>query len=281
MDHGTWIGGQRTARVETRAHRFDVAYREGGETDGGATPTLFVHGIPTWGFLFRDVRGAATHHVVPDLVGYGYTEHVGDGGYDRSIRVQERVLRAFLDSLGHERVQVVGHDIGGGVALRLACNTDRIERLVLSNAVCYDAWPTPFINDLANPEAARGWDRSDVDALLDRDFAGGTVDPEDATREFVAGMKAPFLERDRSPQALSRNASATNPNHTLELDLDSVSAPTMLLWGADDDEIGTGWADRLAADLPVEERVQLADAKHWVMQDRPDAFERALREYLD
>jgi pimeloyl-ACP methyl ester carboxylesterase len=279
MDHETWVDGQSTARVETRNHAFDVAYREGGDVD--ATPTLFVHGIPTWGFLFRDVCEAAAHHLVPDLVGYGYTDHVGDGGYDRSIRVQERVLTSLLDSLGHDRVQVVAHDIGGGVALRLACRTDRVERLVLSNAVCYDAWPTEFINDLANPYAAREWDRADVESILDTDFAEGTYDPVDATETFVSGMKAPFLERSRSLQALSRNASSTNPNHTLELDLSAVDAPTMLLWGAADGEIGTEWADRLADDLPVEERVYLDEANHWVMQDRTAAYREALADFLD
>jgi pimeloyl-ACP methyl ester carboxylesterase len=94
-----------------------VAYREGGDPGDDVVPTLFVHGIPTWGFLLRDVREAAAHHVVPDLVGTGYTDHVGDGGYDRPIRVQERVLRRLLDALGHDRMQVVAHDIGGGVAL--------------------------------------------------------------------------------------------------------------------------------------------------------------------
>jgi pimeloyl-ACP methyl ester carboxylesterase len=279
MDHETWREGQSTARVRTRHHAFDVAYHEGG--DGDALPTLFVHGIPTWGFLFRDVCGAAAHHLVPDLVGYGYTQHVGGGGYDRSIRVQEQVLRSLLDSLGYDGVQVVAHDIGGGVALRLACHTDLVERLVLSNAVCYDAWPTEFINDLANPAAARDWDRADVESILDKDFAAGTYDPADATEEFVEGMKAPYLERDRSYVALSRNASATNPNHTTELDLSAVSAPTMLLWGDDDGEIGPAWAERLADDLPVEEFVRLSEAKHWVMQDRTDAYRAALADFLE
>jgi pimeloyl-ACP methyl ester carboxylesterase len=281
MDHETWREAQSTVRVETRHHAFDVAYYEDGDVDGGSTPTLFLHGIPTWGFLFRNVCGATDHHLVPDLVGYGCTQHVGPGGYDRSIRVQERVVRSLLDSLGYDRVQVVAHDIGGGVALRLACHTDLVERLVLSNGICYDAWPTEFINDLANPYAAREWGRSDVESILDKDFAAGTYDPSDATEEFVEGMKAPYLERDRSYVALSRNASATNPNHTMELDLAEVTAPTMLLWGEDDAEIGPQWADRLADDLPVEETVFLSEAKHWVMQDRPEAYREALSEFLD
>lgn len=281
MNHETWREAQSASRVETRHHAFDIAYHEGGDVEGDSIPTLFIHGIPTWGFLFRNVCGAAGHHLVPDLVGYGYTQHVGSGGYDRSIRVQERVLRSLLDSLGYDRVQVVAHDIGGGVALRLACHTDLVERLVLSNGVCYDAWPTEFINDLANPYAAREWDRSDVESILDKDFAAGTYDPADATEEFVEGMKAPYLERNRPYVALSRNASATNPNHTMELDLSAVDAPTMLLWGEDDGEIGTGWAERLADDIPVEESIYLSEANHWVMQDRPDAYREALAGFLD
>jgi pimeloyl-ACP methyl ester carboxylesterase len=276
MTHSDWLAAQESVRVGTDVHAFDVAYREEGS---GGTATLFIHGIPTWGYLFREVYGAADHALVPDLAGYGYTEHVGEGEYDRSIRLQEKLLESFLDELGHDSVQIVAHDIGGGTALRFAAHDpDRVEKLVLSNAVCYDNWPVGFIHEQGDPEAARDWTADDVDEKLQFAFGDGTVDDDP---EFVDGMKAPFGERE--PQALARDAISTNTNHTLEIThrIPDIDVPTLLLWGGEDILIPTEWADRLAADLPNVEKEYLDSAYHWVMQDQPEVYRSALEEFLD
>jgi pimeloyl-ACP methyl ester carboxylesterase len=279
MTHTDWVRAQESVRVETSLHEFDVAYRDEGTGDPA---TLFLHGIPTWGYLFRDVYTAADRAVVPDLAGYGYTDHLGDGGYDRSIRLQEELVEGLLDELGLDSVQIVAHDIGGSTALRLATHSpDRVEKLVLSNVGCYDNWPVPFIHEQGQPDDARDWTEDDVDEKLQFAFGEGTVGDENEA--FVAGMKAPFLERDREPQALARNAVSTNTNHTLEVAhlISEVDVPTLLLWGGDDILVSTEWADRLAEDLPNSETEYLDDAYHWVMQDRPEAYRTASKEFLD
>ncbi|MDR9382173.1 MAG: alpha/beta hydrolase [Natronomonas sp.] len=279
MSHTDWVAAQDSVRVETEFHEFDVAYREEGTGDSA---TLFVHGIPTWGYLFRDVYTAADHALVPDLAGYGYTEHVGPGGYDRSIRAQEELLVGFLDELGHESVQVVAHDIGAGAALRLATHhPDRVEKLVLSNAACYDNWPVPFIHGQGQPDEARDVTREELDETFQFVFGEGTVDDENEA--FIAGMKAPFLERDRELQAFARNAVSTNTNHTLEVAhaIPEIDVPSLLLWGGDDVLVSTTWADRLAGDLPNAEKEYLDEAYHWVMQDRPEAYRTAIERFLD
>lgn len=277
MDHDEWRDHQEALHVGVRRHEFDLACAEFGD---GEPVTLFLHGIPTWGFLFREVYEAVDHAIVPDLPGYGYTEHVGDGGYDRSVRVMEETAEALLDALGHERVQVVGHDLGGSAALRLAVHTDRVDRLVLSNGGCYDSWPVEFIHEQGLPAEARGWTRNDVEERLDFAFGSGTYD--DDNEAFVEGMKAPFLDPDHDLRRLSRNAVSTNTNHTLEIShrLGDVGAPTLLLWGGEDVLQPTDWADRLAEDISDAETQYLDRAYHWVMQDRPHAYREALGGFL-
>ena len=277
MDHESWHDAQSTVRVTVDGHEFDIAYAESGTGD---PVTLFLHGIPTWSFLFRNVYEAAEHAIVPDFPGYGYTEHLGDGGHDRSVRMMEKTAVALLDALGVDSAQVVAHDLGGGAALRLAVNTDRVDRLVLSNAVCYDSWPVEFIHELGLPDPAREWTHDEVAEKLDYAFGSGTYDDAAATEEFVEGMKAPF--RDADPTRLARNAIATNTNHTTELTprLDRIDAPTLLLWGGEDVLQPPEWADRLAEDVPHAEKEYLDRAFHWVMQDRPDAYSDALDTFL-
>ena len=280
MNHEEWREHQEMVRVDVDGHTFDLAYAAFG---GGEPVTLFLHGIPTWGFLFRAAQEGVGHAVVPDLPGYGYTEHRGEGGYDRSVRVMEAAAEALLDALGQETVQVVGHDLGGGAALRLAVHTDRVQRLVLSNAACYDSWPVEFIHGLGLPGPAREWTREDVAEKLEFAVGGGVYGDRADNRTFVEGMKAPFLDPAHDPTRLSRNAVATNTNHTASLTphLDAVEAPTLLLWGGEDVLQGTEWADRLAEDLPDAQRRYLDEAYHWVMQDRPAAYRAALEDFLE
>lgn len=279
MDHTEWRNHQEKVHVEIDGHEFNLAYTEFGD---GEQATLFLHGIPTWGFLFHEVHDAVDHAIIPDMPGYGYTEHRGEGGYDRSIRTMEAAVLSLLDELDHETVNVVGHDLGGGAALRLAINTDVVDRLVLSNAACYDAWPVEFIHSLGLPAASRDWTREDAAEKAGYAISSSIYGDEADHMGFIEGMKAPFLSPDHEPARLSRNAIATNTNHTLELSptLGTVDAPTLLLWGGEDILVGTEWADRLAEEFSDVDKRYLDRAYHWVMADRPTAYQEALADFL-
>ncbi|MCO8267154.1 alpha/beta hydrolase [Haloferax sp. AB510] len=278
MDHEEWRAGQESVTIQTDYHEFDVAYYVDGS---GTTPTVFLHGIPTWGFLFRDVFDAAQHAIVPDLPGYGYTLHNQPGGYDRSVRAEAEYLLAFLDELGYDSVQLVGHDIGGSVALRLATLTDCVSRLVLSNAPIFDTWPIEAIATLGLPKKGKNMTYKDVDSTLRSLFTGGLYNQDRATETFLDGMVAPFLERDVSD--LSRNAVSTNTNHTLELvpHHSKITAPTLLLWGVPGSGQHIGYADQFAESVETAEKRYLSDSYHWVMQERPEAYREALVAFLD
>jgi pimeloyl-ACP methyl ester carboxylesterase len=86
MNHDEWGSRQRTTTVSVDGHDLEVAYYEDGDPDDDTL--LFVHGIPTWSFLWRDVAPAFTdeyHVLAPDLLGYGNS--TARKGFDRSIRV--------------------------------------------------------------------------------------------------------------------------------------------------------------------------------------------------
>ena len=289
--HEAWSDRQETATVSVDGHELEVAYY-GDEPDGGAAddpPVVFLHGIPTWSFLWRDIAPAVAEDrrvVVPDLLGYGNSAM--RDGFDRSIRAQEAMLDDLLDQLVDGPVALVAHDIGGGVALRYAAHqSDAVERLVLSNAVCYDSWPVEFINGLGVPSAVEELSDEELDAKLDFAFADGLYDDEGDEddegnadhEEFVAGMKAPWRSEE-GRTSLSRNAVATNTSHTTEIDYEAITAETLLLWGGDDVLQPMSYAERLADDLADAELSVLDDAYHWVVEDRPDAYRERLRSFL-
>ncbi|MDX1744747.1 MAG: alpha/beta hydrolase, partial [Halobacteriales archaeon] len=247
MDHETWTDSQETTTVTVDDHELRVAYYEA-DADHPDPPVVFLHGIPTWSFLFRAIVPALSgerHVIVPDLVGYGNSAM--HDGFDRSIRAQEQVLEGLLAELapGADGVDLVGHDIGGGIALRYAWHKPGVvDRLVLSNAACFDTWPVEFINSLGLPDTPRDRTLSDLEEDLDFVFGDG-VYADEPDPAFVRGMKAPWLDAE-GMVSITRCAVATNTNLTTEIDYGQIAAETLLLWGAEDILQPISQADRIA-----------------------------------
>ncbi|MDF9744002.1 alpha/beta fold hydrolase [Natrinema salsiterrestre] len=278
VDHETWSEEQASTTVSVDGHDLEVAYHNDGPAQSDEPPVVFVHGIPTWSFLWRDIVPAVAEDrrtIAPDMVGYGNSAM--RDGFDRSIRAQEEMLAALLDDLDVEEIALVAHDIGGGVALRFAAhNPEMVDQLVLSNAVCYDSWPVEFVSNLGLPSTA-DLEREELEGRLDAAFVEGAYGEADP--EFVDGMKAPWLT-DEGHLSLVRNAVSTNTNHTTEIDYGAITAETLLLWGEDDVMQPYGYAERLAGDIADAELAPLSDAYHWVPEDRSDAYADRLREFL-
>lgn len=280
MDHEQWGDEQERTTVTVDGHEVGMAYRDAGPADGEARDTLvFVHGIPTWGYLWRLIAPAFEDEfrvVVPDMVGYGNSD-AGEG-FDRSIRAQEAALDDLLDQLGVESFTFVGHDIGGGAALRFAAHQpDRVDRFVASNLVCYDSWPVEFIVNLGLPRTAE-MDPEEFEGQLDFAFADGAA-AEDPDPLFVEGMKAPW-RREGGQRAISRAAVSTNTNHTTEIDYGAIDAELLCLWAEDDLMQPIEYGERLAEDVGGDV-VRLSDAYHWVPQDAAADYRKELAAFLD
>jgi pimeloyl-ACP methyl ester carboxylesterase len=112
-------------------HGHEVAYQTAGE----GPVIVLLHGIAgssaTWSGVID--RLARTHRVVaPDLLGHG--ESAKPRG-DYSLGAYASGVRDLMVALGLERATVVGHSLGGGVAMQVAYQfPDRVERLVLVGA---------------------------------------------------------------------------------------------------------------------------------------------------
>ncbi len=271
-----WTDAQDSETVTVDGHDLDVACYDAGSGD----PVVFLHGIPTNSFLWRNVIGPieAEHRVIlPDMIGYGNSAM--HDGFDRSLRAQEVMLEGLLDALGLETVTLVGHDLGGGVFLRYAAhNPGAVDSLVLSNSVAYDSWPIQTITDLGLPGTARETSVEELQGML-----GGlmqdTLYGDDASDEFLEGMTAPWASEE-GVTSVVRNASATNTSHTTEIDPADVTAETLLLWGAEDEFQPIEWAERLEGDIADADLVGLDRANHWVMEDRPEAYRDHLADFL-
>ena len=278
MDHTDWTSTQDEVTVQVDDHDLSVAYHDAGSGEA----VILLHGIPTWSYLWHDVAvGLADHYrvIAPDLLGYGNSAQ--HDGFDRSIRAQESMIAAFMNRLGLDSAHLVGHDIGGSAALRVACHhPEFVDRLVLSNVGCFDSWPVEFINGLGLPGAVTGMVEQEFQETFQRVFGGGLY-TDDPPQGFIDGMLAPW-QSEEGRISLERCAVATNTNHTTEIEYGSIAVPTLLLWGGEDVLQSVDYAERLADELggPTE-LVALDRAYHWVVQDRSEAYTDHLLDFLD
>lgn len=110
-------------------------------------PVVLIHGTPSNSFIWRNVVPElveAGHRVfLFDLLGFGESERPWDPAVDTSVSAQVAVVEALMDHWKLASAHIVGHDIGGGVAMRLALfNRDRVRSLSVIDSVSFDSWPS-------------------------------------------------------------------------------------------------------------------------------------------
>ncbi len=154
----------------------------------GGVPLLCVHGWPETKRIFWKVieplAAAGFEVIVPDLRGFGDSELGPDGFHDVASHALD--LRALVhDVLGHERVVLVGGDLGGPVIQDLALRyPDWVDRMVLFNS------PLPYLKDeMAGIEGTRA-PREAADYFirqgLDADGLAAELATPDQRRRYIA-----------------------------------------------------------------------------------------------
>ncbi|MEL6262375.1 MAG: alpha/beta hydrolase [Cyanobacteria bacterium J06626_6] len=262
----------------TAAHiPVTIRYIDEGAAQQGTV--LLMHGIPTWGYLYHEVIpllvNAGYRVIAPDFLGHGWSDR--RDRFDRSFQDQARVIVALLSVMGLPCVNIVGHDTGGAVALILAIEHPAlVEQLVITNSVCYDRFDDDML-DFGHPLR---WKPRPVEELVDalkESLSAGLTHSERLTADFCDGIIAPWASEE-GKLSLLRNASALNANQTMALvdRHDSITAPTLVLWGMDDPWQKAEDGQRLASEIPGAQFEAIEGASHWLQQDVPKRFSKSL-----
>ncbi len=236
------------------------------------TPALYLHGVPTnsddW-VPFLALGGG----LAPDLPGFGRSGKPGN--FDYTIEGYANFLEAYLDLVGVERVRLAVHD-WGAVGLAFAQrHPERVERLVLVNAVpllpgyewhrAARIWRRPLLGELAMGATTR-W-------ALRRASREANVTPgpmPDAWQRsvwdhFDQGTQRAILRLYRSadPDVLARAGER----------LASLDAPALVVWGERDPYIPARFATAYGEALSDAEVRTVPGAGHWPWLDRPELVE--------
>jgi pimeloyl-ACP methyl ester carboxylesterase len=257
--------------------------------DGTGVPVVLLHGIPTSSYLWRDVQrdlGRRHRTLAPDLLGLGCSERRADARYD--LGSQAQLVRQLLDDCGVDKVALVGHDLGGAVAIHLAAVApERVAALVLIDAPVHaDVWPVPQISALATPllgEAQLGALRTSsalatryVRMQISRGLRASTLS------DRSAGQYAAPVMTSEGSAGLLRLLRALDPA-AVESAFDVVrrtAPPTLVLWADEDVWHGPAYGRRVAGDIDGARFVSVAEAGHFLPEDRPERVAEEIEGFL-
>ncbi len=270
--------------VELHGHR--VIYR----TAGSGPPVVLVHGMVNSSAHWEAValRLAPDYTVIaPDLIGHG--DSATPRG-DYSLGAHAAVIRDLLAVIGVERSSLVGHSLGGGVAMQFFYQfPQRVERLALVSSGGLGREVSPMLRGAALPGASAAlWLAAHprvVEALWD---AGERM------RDRGSGKGVYLKAIARALRPLSRPGARTAFLQTLRSVIDfegqRVSArdrlyllrdfPTLIVWGERDHTIPLEHGRWAHGAIPGSRFVTLPRAAHFPHLEDPDGLAVALRDFL-
>ena len=258
---------------------------------GDGPPILLIHGITSSSRTWKRVmpRLAETHTVIaPDLLGHGRSaKPQGDyslGGYASGIR-------DLLVALEVPRATVVGHSLGGGVAMQFAYQfPERVGRLVLVSSGGIGREVNPILRAAALPGAELVLPLMFSPTLHDaalkvRGLVGRVGLQPNADIEGVSEGFASLTEAD------ARRAFLDTVRSVIDVSGQKVSAadrlylagdvPTMVLWGEKDRIIPVSHAHEAHSMMPGSRLEIFEEGGHFPFNDDPDRFVAAMRDFID
>ena len=249
--------------------------------DRGSGPVLLlVHGFGAWTFSFRHQIDSLSRHfrvLAVDLPGFGLSDRPSDE--DLSYTAHAERLREFLDRMGVERAAVLGHSIGGAIAMRLAAaHPERVDRLIVVAGAPPDRQFSVLRYHLMRPmlpiplavlAGGDWWIRRMLKRIV--------YDPAFVTPEVVEGYSRPRRLRGSTSSLLKLFGDIGRDR---PLPPSAVPTRTLLLWGEADPVVPLREAHRMHAQMPDARLEVVPRAGHMVLEEQPEACDDAILRFL-
>nr|WP_242623431.1 alpha/beta hydrolase [Pseudonocardia sediminis] len=265
-------------------------YRRAFRVAGSGPPVVLIHGIGDSSATWEPILPAlARHHLViaPDLLGHGHSDKPRA---DYSVAAYANGVRDLLGVLGIQRATLIGHSLGGGVAMQFAYQfPDRTERLVLIGSGGAGLEVANVLRAASLPGAQT------VLAALSLPTArwqAGLAVQMLKTLGTDLGVDASDLLRivDALPDATARSAFIRTLRAVVDWRGQVVSMldrcyltrgmPTLLVWGARDAVVPVEHGRRAHEAMPGSRLEIFADSGHFPFHTDPARFVGLLEEFL-
>jgi pimeloyl-ACP methyl ester carboxylesterase len=258
--------------------------------EAGSGPVLLlIHGMAgtcaNWESVIEPL--AIDHTVIaPDFPGHGAS---APGGGDYSLGALASSLRDLMLSLGHERATLVGHSLGGGVAMQFTYQyPEMVERLVLVSSGGLGPDVSPILRAAALPGAdlfisATAGVGKQIGSVVGRGFGLLGLRPNADLAEITRGY-ATLADSERRKAFLATLRSVVDTEGQRIGALDRLylaeTLPLLIIWGENDPIIPVEHAREAHAALPTSHLEIFENTGHVPMLERPGHFIAALERFL-
>jgi haloalkane dehalogenase len=253
--------------------------------EGEGAPILFLHGNPTWSFLYRGVITRLRRRfrcIAIDYPGFGLSEHPDDYGFTPNEHAE--IVSELVDDLDLRGLTIVGHDWGGPIGMKVALDqVSRLRALVMSNSWYWpaDRWSMRAFSRVMSSEIVQSWILKRnlfVERILPSGVKNGLED------SVLAHYRRPF------PNPESRRSVAVLPAQIMEAsfwlgELEHAvprvlrDIPLLLPWGVHDFFFTPRAMDRFRRDF-TDVTVHRLDGGHYVQEDAPAEVAEAIETFL-
>jgi pimeloyl-ACP methyl ester carboxylesterase len=267
----------------------ELHYVDEGPRD--AAPLLFVHGNPTWSYLWR--------RQIAHLSSRGRRciafDHMGFGRSDKPARLSAYSLQrhvdnalALVDELDLREVTLIAHDWGGPIGLgALLERRDRLSAVVLMNTWAWElpSFLPPFLREFRTEGLGEilalggnlfvesipgGMARREVDPVMMDAYRAPFPDYWSRAGTLAFQREIPLTERDRSATLMG----------SIHDRLPGLDVPVLLVWGMRDPVFQPVFLEQWREVLPHAQTVELKTASHFLVEDDPDGVTAAIEGFL-
>lgn len=243
----------------------DLYYEEYGK----GIPAIFLHGFPfdhtIWEPLLPLLKQDA-RLILPDLRGFGRSPVEGDS---YTMRLQAEDIAHLMDRLGIDKAVLVGHSMGGYVALSFAqAYPDRLLGIGLVATQAGADSPERRQSRLKTAEA--------VTHKGARVVASDMVDTLTSHKDLIEPIHALILRA--QPASIVGALKGMAERHDLTGSLSNISVPAVVIAGAADQLIARDRVETMAQMLPKGWLVEIPNAGHMLMMEDPQAVAAHLRQ---
>ena len=288
-------GRLRSVREVTPSLEFRTihGYRRAFRIAGSGPAILLIHGIgdnsSTWDTVQSKLAQRFTV-VAPDLLGHGKSDKPRA---DYSVAAYANGMRDLLAVLEIDRVTVIGHSLGGGVAMQFCYQFPQlVDRLVLvgTGGVTKDVHPALRIASLPMGSEALALLRMPL-ALTALQITGRVIGTALGSRGFARDLPDVLRILAELPEPTASSAFS----RTLRAVVDwrgqvitmldrcylTKSVPVQLIWGEEDSVIPVSHALMAHAAMPGSQLEVFGRSGHFPFHDDPDRFVEVVGRFID
>ncbi len=219
-----------------------IAFLEVGDKNNPIV--FFLHGIPASAELWSDTMEAVAEKgfycLAPYLAGYGDTKVTDEEHYN--LTSFSELLTSLIKENNWTNINLVGHDIGGGIAQIMMTKEPTIfKQVILSNCITDDTWPIPDIEKMVKVArlglfywmARLGFfQKGQLYKSLSKPFFRNQLSESDFSRIFYDGK---FKDKQQIKR-FQKMLKALDSKHTIAnmVTLKESQLPVQLIWGMND-----------------------------------------------